>query len=286
MARRDPVGAQGEREAGVAVQRGVVDRVARHGLARLRVGALGDEVGELGVDRPRLPSQPQRQVGDVHPEVAHDADRAAVARLALPGDRLGAIEVAGVQEVVLDVDDLAEVAPRDRLVGELRAGEERHLARAANEDAGRIDGGDDPLGRGEVDAERLLAQEVLARGDGVEVELLVQVVGDREVEDVDGVVLEQVPAVGRLVGDRADAVEPAQRLGARVAHADELGDDRVVLQRAPAPDGRRQLAPHEPRADDAHADALGRRHVPSPWTACLRARTMAAGSGCWMTLRP
>ena len=53
-----------------------------------------------------------------------------------------------------------------------------------------------------------------------------------------------------------DAVEPAQRLGARVAHADELGHHRVVLQRAPAPDGRRELAAHEARADDADADAL------------------------------
>ena len=117
-------------------------------------------------------------------------------------------------------------------------------------------GGHDPLGGGEIDAERLLAEEVLAGGDGVEVELLVEVVGDGEVEDVDRVVLEQVAAVGRLVGDRGDAVEPAQRLGARVAHADELRHDGVVLQRAPAPDGGRQLAAHEPRADDADADAI------------------------------
>ena len=191
-----------------------------------------------------------------------------------------------MQEVVLDLDDLAEPALRDRLVGELRAGEERHLAGAAHEDAGGLDRRHDPLGGGEIDAERLLAEEVLARGGRVEVELLVEVVGDGEVEDVDRVVLEQVAAVGRLVGDRGDAVEPTQRLGARVAHGDELRDDGVVLQRAPAPDGGRQLAAHEPRADDADADAILPRHASSPWTACLSARTMAAGSGCWMTLRP
>ena len=169
---------------------------------------------------------------------------------------------------------------RDRLVGELRAGEERHLARAAREDAGGLDGGDDPLGGGEVDAERLLAQEVLAGRDRVEVELLVQVVRDGEVEDVDRVVLEQVAAVGRLVGDRGDAVEPAQRLGARVAHADELGHDRVVVQRAPAPDGRRQLAAHEARADDADADALAARHASSPWHgAACSARDHGGGVG-------
>jgi hypothetical protein len=54
-----------------------------------------------------------------------------------------------------------------------------------------LDRGDDALAGLEVDAERLLAEEVLVRRDRVEVQLLVQVVRDGEVEDVDAVVLEQ-----------------------------------------------------------------------------------------------
>jgi hypothetical protein len=107
---RDAERAQRQREAHVAQQGGVVDRVAGCRLAGLRVGALGDEVAELRVDRGRPPAEAQRQVGHVHAEVAHHANRAAELLPALPVDRLAAIEVARVQEVVLDVDDVAERA--------------------------------------------------------------------------------------------------------------------------------------------------------------------------------
>src|SRR5262245_29665901 len=284
--RRDAVRAQGQRQAGVAVQLGVVDRVAGDELAGRRVGALGDEVAEDREDALRLPAQAQREVRGVHAEVAHDADRAAVPRLALPVDRLAAIEVAGVQEVAGGLDRLAERAGRDGLVGELGTRVERHLARAPDEDPGLVDGGADPLGGGEVDAERLLREEVLARGGRGGVELLVQMVRDREVEDLDGVVVEQVAVVGRLVRDRVDAVDPAQGPGARVGDGGEHRADGVVLEGVPAADGGGELAAHEAAPDDADTDEL-RGHVPtSPWTTARSLATMPAGSGCWMTLRP
>ncbi len=87
--------------------------------------------------------------------------------------------------------------------------------------------------------------------DGVEVELLVQVVRDGEVEDVEVGVAEQLVAV---VGEQAhgvDALEPRAGLGARVADGLEPRRDRVVVERGPAPDRRRQLAAHQAAADDA-----------------------------------
>jgi hypothetical protein len=114
----------------------------------------------------------------------------------------------------------------------------------------------------------------------------VQVVGHREVEHVDGVVVQEVAVVGALARDAVDAVKPAQSRGVGVAHGDELRAHGMLLQRAPTPDGGCQLAAHEAAADDADTDGRERHGPASPWTMARSLRTMATGSGCWMTLRP
>ena len=148
------------------------------------------------------------------------------------------------------------------LVGELGAGEVGHLARAAGEDA-RSASSAATIRRagGEVDAERLLAQEVLAGRDRVEVELLVQVVRDGEVEDVEVGVLEQRAAV---VGQQAHACRCARTTRSASGLVSQTASSRGVtgwsVERRPAPDRRRQLAAHQAAADDpdagdAHAQA-------------------------------
>ena len=117
-----------------------------------------------------------------------------------------------MQEGVLDLDQLAERAGADRVVGELGAREVGHLARAAGEDAGaRSSAATIRRAGAEVDPERLLAQEVLAGRDRLEVELLVQVVRDGEVEDVEVGVLEQRAAVVGEQPHALDALEPGER---------------------------------------------------------------------------
>src|SRR3954452_16657164 len=195
LPRRDSLRREREREPGVRVQRRVVPGVAADRLPA-RPGALAHDVLEHGVDARRAPPEPQRDVEDVHAEVGHDAELAAELRLALPVDRLAAVEVAGVQERVLGLDHLAERTRADGLVGELRAREVRHLARAAGEDARlRLERVHDAPRRRDDDPERLLAQEVLPGLDRLEVELLVEGVRDREVEDVEVGILEQRAAV-------------------------------------------------------------------------------------------
>src|SRR3954447_5145397 len=230
LARRDPLGGEREREAGVGVDRGVVPRVAGDGLA-VRAGALADDVLEHGVEALGSPTEPQREVQDVHAEVVHHTRAAAELGLALPVDRLGAVEVAGVQERVLGLDQLSQRAAADRVVREQGAREVGHLARAADEDVARLDRLDDAAAGGEVDAERLLAQEVLAGRDRVEVELLVQVVRDREVEDVEVGVVQQMAVIVGRDAQGADAVKPGARVVARVADRLQPRRDRVVLQR-------------------------------------------------------
>ena len=229
-----------------------------------RVGALRDEVLELRVDAARAPAEAQREVEHVHPEVAHHADLAAVDGLALPVDRLGAVEVARVQERVLGLDRLPERPGADVLVGQQRAGEVRHLARAAREDVRPlVERGGDPAGGRQVDPERLLAHEVLARGDRLEVQLLVEVVRDREVEDVEVRVLEQPAAVVGDRRDRRDALEPAAGGLARVADRGEPRRHRVVLERGPAADRGGELTAHQAAADDPDPDRLAAAGHPS-----------------------
>jgi hypothetical protein len=114
----------------------------------------------------------------------------------------------------MGLDDLAECARPDDLEGKLGAGKERHLAGAAHEQARLgLDRRHEPLRGGEVDPERLLAEKVLACRDGVGIDLLVQVVRERNVEHVHRLVGQQLAVVGGAQPDRVDALEPAETSG-------------------------------------------------------------------------
>ena len=274
-------------KAGVArAERRVVDRVAGHGARRPGRGARCT----MSCSRRRRVSgrQPRRsgRCSDVHAEVAHHADLAAVARLALPVDRLAPVEVARVQEGALHLDDLAE---RARSGSSRRASwapgkygislEQRTKTSGCASSASTI-----RVAGGEVDPERLLRQEVLAGRDRVEVELLVEVVGHGEVEDVDVGVVEQVARGRSCAGGRCRRARTTQRRRVRVATAISSGAHGVVLERRPAPDRRGQLAAHQAAADDADADRARSRArqrrplgVAPSCTTAISARIMPAG---------
>jgi hypothetical protein len=83
----------------------------------------------------------------------------------------------------------------------------------------------DRLVRRQVDAERLLAQQVLPRLEDGDVDLLVQVVRDGAVDGLDLVVVQQGGEIGREARSRVEPVVPGERVGARVAHVDEPRPD-------------------------------------------------------------
>ena len=105
--------------------------------------------------------------------------------------------------------------------------------------------------RGPVDAERFLAQKMLARGDDGAVELLVQIVRHRAVDGLHTGVGQELAVVGRRLPDRRDPLgQPSPPLIVPVADRDQLGARVHLRQVKPAGHGARQLPSHQAAADD------------------------------------
>ena len=213
-----------------------------------KVGARG------GAHAPDLARQIARHVDDV----AADVGAAAAARDRLvqpPADRHGRIETVVVEEMAAIVDDLADAAGLDDLPGE---GHGRPFAihEADLVHASAACGG--PVHRAralERVGQRLLAQHVLAAGEGVDADLGVAVVRGQHEHQVDVVGAgHRPPVVGGLVpapGPGGALAEPARHLGD--AHAPDLGRGRPreAIDRAE----RERIGPaHEAAAHHTDAD--------------------------------
>ena len=150
------------------------------------------------------------------------------------------------------------------------------------------------LVRGEVDPERLLAEQVLPGAEDRRVELLVEVVRNGAVDGLDGLVGEELAVVRDEARARLDPLVPGQHVGVDVADDGELGADADVGEVDPARRGARELAAHQPAADEAEPDRpdtvatseSASSAVASSCTIAISARVIAAGISCWMTLRP
>ena len=112
----------------------------------------------------------------------------------------------------------------------------------------------DRLVRGQVDAERLLAQQVLPRPETRDVDLLVQVVRDGAVDRLDRVVREQLPIVGDEPRRRVEPLVPREHVRVQVADDCQLGPDTGGVEVHPPGGGAGELAPHEPAADEPEAN--------------------------------
>ena len=237
-------------------------------------------------------------------EVVHHAGLAAEFVLALPVDRLGRIEIAGVEERTPHFEEAAEGAAAGQLKRALGAGEKRELRRDADEAAELGGFIADAAGGREVDAERLLGEEIFAGAEHVEVERFVDMVRHGDVNGVDVGPGEEHAVIGVEMADRRDLAEPVEGGGVDVTDRDELGAHRTIKEGEPTPKGGGDLAAHEAGADDGDADGGGgcwgggggrgaharnfraSAGVAPSWTTAMRARVIAAGFGCWMILRP
>jgi hypothetical protein len=138
----------------------------------------------------------------------------------------------------------------DSVTGSIKAGQEIPIS--VELDAQARDLVEDRAVGGLVDAERLLAQQMLACAQHVDVDLLVQVVGHGDVDGVDVVTADQL---GGVVGPARHAVAPrvVARLGAVATHRGGQGRAGDLLE------GRTRLdLGHVAAADDAKADDVTR----------------------------
>ena len=118
--------------------------------------------------------------------------------LALPVDRLVRVEVAGVQERAFDLEDAADAAVASQRTTAWPPGKNGNSDEQRTNTSGWLaTAAMIALVGVEVDAERLLAEQVLAGLDDVDVQLGVQVVGHGAVDRVDVRVVEQLALVGR-----------------------------------------------------------------------------------------
>jgi len=104
--------------------------------------------------------------------------------------------------------------------------------------------------------------------------------------------------VGHPGRDRVDLLGPRERGRVDVADGGEPRSDGVVDEGRPAGDRRGRLTTHEAGPDDPDVDDLAGGHAYAPmrrmadsgvapsWSIAMRARTIPAGSACWMMFRP
>ena len=201
-----------------------------------------------------------------------------------------------MEEERAHLDHAAEAPLADPPGGLLAARVEGQLRRAADEQLGvECDLRVDRLVRGEVDAEGLLAEQVLAGAQRCGEDLLVEVVGNRAVDDLDALIREQLAIVGDAARGGLEPLVPREHVWARVADGDDLRPDAEVGEMDPARGCARELPAHQAAADDADADDAF-AHEPSSasaseadtrsWTIAISAAVSAAGRSCWITLRP
>ena len=186
-------------------------------------------------------------------EVAERA-RARLVRLEAPGVERRV--VAPVLEVAAaEVPDLAELAGVDQLAGEAHGGHEAVVEAAQVLDAGGGDALPDLVALVRVAAERLLAEDVLARLRRRDRRLGVERVRAAVVEERDARIGHEVVPVGRpalvaeALGHRGDGLLVAP------GDADELRPERRVEREELAARARVRL-PHEGVAEHADADLV------------------------------
>ena len=156
----------------------------------------------------------QGQVG----RMAHHVGQGSVTGFLLqeaPRENTGPVTSIHRKEAAPVVGDVAEPAVRDQL---LRVADQRRpsiVVAAAGDHSGGPGGGLDGGGRPGLDADRLLAEDVLAGGRGGRRQLLMHGVGSGDVDDVDvGSLDDLTPVIGSALVTEVVGGELQRRWGA------------------------------------------------------------------------
>ena len=239
-------------------QEGAADVVHLDGAGlAVRAGAAGDggdAIAHHAGDRP------QQEFGGGKGVAADIGQRAAARRIVAEGEGAGR-----VGHVILGMDaavaaDLAQFPRRDHLARDMDHRVAEVVEADLRPDPRRFGGLGHPKGVCGQRGQRLLAIDMLARGDGGQRHLLVQGVGGGDVHDVDLGVVDHAAPVGGGMGE-APAVGGAAGGGfGHVGHGmqrDVMGQVEHLLRGGEAED--MGLA-HEAGADQAKAEFRFFRH--------------------------
>ena len=194
----------------------------------------------------------------MHSEVAHHAVFAVEFHHALPVDRFQGVEVAGVQEPGVGLDDLTELAAFKHRKYGLHGGEKDGFRRAAHQHFRVLFYAGHYFITGlPVDSEGLFAHEVFAGTDNGAIKLGVEVVRHRAVDRLDPGVGQQLPVIVRVLAHRREIfLVPFQHGRVLVAHGDNFRPGGCIHEVAPARGGGGELAPHEAGADYSEFDCF------------------------------
>ena len=178
---------------------GVVPCVAGQ-RAALAIGAGRHALHKGGGDGVGPPAKAERDVEDVHPQIAHASVFAVHRSHAFPVQRLGRVDVGGVEEGGFHLEDRADGTGSDEIHHALSAGVEGHFRRAADEKVGALrDGLHDGGVLGGIHAEGLFAEQVFSGGEDGGVKFGVQDVGDGAIDRIDVGVGQKLAVIGGLL---------------------------------------------------------------------------------------
>ncbi len=237
------------------VQKRVIPGIAfRH--APFAIGTLGVDFLELGIDPDGEIAQPEWDMDHMHPQVAHHSDFSAGFDLAFPIDRLGRVEVTGVPETGVDLDEPSKSPGAGELENPQGTGKERKFRTAPNKSTGSGCGVADAPGGGQIDTERLFGKEVLARRQYFQIERLVKIVGNRHIDHVDIGIAKEFAMIAGQLPDGGHLTKPVEEAFLEVADGHQFGPDRKLVQDKPAPKGAGCLPAHESAPDDSHTHGV------------------------------
>ena len=218
----------------------------------------GDDRAHDRRHRCDLADEVAREVDDVGAEIA---DRAGpgLRRIEAPGALVG-LPAPGLQVAGPEVDDVAELAGLQQLPHEAHRGDEAVVEAAHVRDAGLLGLLPHPMRLLRREAERLLAEDVLAVPRRLDAGLGVDRVRAAVVEELHALVRDLLAPVGDCLGPAPALARRLDRVAVAAGDRDELGPERHVevperLQRAGVGLAHERVAEH--RDSDTTV-----RHVP------------------------
>lgn len=155
-----------------------------------------------------------------------------------------------------DFKETPEISRLRQLNRPLRPREKWKLRAATHEPTRNADGLMNFSRRRQINAKRFFRQQILARLKDVEINGLMQMVGNGDVDHVQVGRTQQLLVVFRQQFDRGHLSKPFEKRILEVAHRHELGLDGKTVEDKPASEGAGRFPAHQTAANDSDPHGL------------------------------